>query len=100
MMKCKKCGNISEYIESRYIVKEGSFFSNGQPIPENYRGLSYVPCCDKCGEPHEDYLDLSTKEFFSLLNDNNNDNRLSKGKAIIRYFELDKLLESKKDVGD
>lgn len=99
-MKCKKCGNISEYIESRYIVKEGSFLSNGESIPENYRGLSYVPCCNKCGEPYEDFLDLSTDDFFSLLNDKNNDNRLAKGKALIRYFELDKLLESKKDVGD
>lgn len=101
-MKCKKCGNISKYIESRYVVKAGqSFFSNGKSIPQDYYGFTYIPCCTKCGEPFQDYKDLSTTEFFSWLQgmDETVDREL-KGKALIRYFELDKLLEIKKDAGD
>lgn len=97
-MKCKKCGYVSKYIESRYIVSEGSFFSNGQSIPEKYKGFSHVPCCDKCGEPSNDYLDLSIEEFFNLIKDNSE--RKVSGKALIRYFELDKLLSSQSKGGD
>lgn len=90
-MKCKKCGHESKYIESRYIVKDGSFYSNGQHIPENYKGFSHVPCCGKCGEPFNDYLDLSIEEFFNLIKDNSD--REVSGKALIRYFHLDELLK-------
>lgn len=100
-MRCKKCGYESTYDMNRYVVKAGqAFFSNGQPIPEKYRGLTYIPCCEKCGEPYEDYIDLPMQEFLSLLDDDNTTNRLAKGKALIRYFGLDKLLELKKDAGD
>ncbi len=91
-MKCEKCGNISGYIESRYVVKAGqSFFSNGSSIPQSYYGFTHIPCCEN----------LSTSEFFSWLQgmDETVDREL-KDKALIRYFELDKLLELKKDAGD
>lgn len=101
-MKCEKCGNISGYIESRYVVKAGqSLFSNGSSIPQSYYGFTHIPCCEKCGAPFQDYKNLSTSEFFSWLQgmDETVDREL-KGKALIRYFELDKLLELKKDAGD
>lgn len=101
-MKCEKCGNISGYIESRYVVKAGqSFFSNGLSIPQSYYGFTHIPCCEKCGEPFQDYKNLSTSEFFNWLQgmDETVDREL-KGRALIRYFELNKLLEPKKDVGD
>lgn len=100
-MKCKKCNSDNKYILSRYVVKPNQeFFSNGQSIPTNYKGFSYIPYCEKCGEPYEDYIDLPVHEFLNLLDDNNYTNRMAKGKALIRYFELDKLLELKKEEGD
>lgn len=100
-MKCKRCSSENKYISSRYVVKPNQeFFSNGQPIPLKYKGFSYIPYCEKCGEPYDDYINLTVNDFLSLLDDNSSLNRSSKGKAIIRYFELDKLLEPKKDAGD
>ena len=101
-MKCEKCGNISEYIESRYVIKTGqSLFINGLSIPQSYYGFTHIPCCEKCGEPFQDYKNLSTAEFFNWLQgmDETVDRKL-KGKALIRYFELDKLLKLEKDAGD
>ena len=100
-MKCKNCGNKYTHTTSRYVVKAGqAFFSNGQTIPEKYRGLSYIPYCEKCGKPYEDYIDLPTHDFLNLLDDNSTTNRMAKGKALTRYFGLDELLELKKDIGD
>lgn len=52
-----------------------TFFDNGQPIPANYKGLSYIPYYEKCGEPYDDYINLSVNNSLSLLNDNSFINR-------------------------
>lgn len=90
-MKCKNCGYENITTHTSYKVTPGqAFFSNGDVIPRAFWGFEYIPCCEKCGRPWEDYMELSTEDFFCLLN--NKTDRKVKGKALIRYFELDKLL--------
>ena len=98
-MKCKKCGHEEVFNHMSYRVNpEEKFFSDGKPIPENYIGFSNIPCCEKCGEPYDDYIDLPVQDFLFWLDDA--PNRITKGKAVIRYFGLDELLELKKNAGD
>ena len=98
-MKCKKCGHEEVFNHMSYRVNpEGKIFSDGKSIPENYIGFSNIPCCEKCGEPYDDYIDLPVQDFLFWLDDA--PNRITKGKAVIRYLGLDELLELKKNVGD
>ena len=98
-MKCKKCGHEEVFNHMSYRVNpEEKFFSDGKPIPENYIGFSYIPCCEKCGEPYDDYIDLPVQCFLSRLEDVKD--RTIRCKALIRYFGLDELLELKKNTGD
>lgn len=101
-MKCKKCGHEESFLYDRYIVKAGQrHFSNGTLIPKEYIGFTLIPHCKKCGEPFEDYVNFSTDYFMKWLTDMDETvDRKLKGKALIRYFELDKLLDPKKDAGD
>ena len=98
-MKCKKCGHEEVFNHMSYRVNpEEKFFSDGKPISENYIGFSCIPCCEKCGEPYDDYIDLPAQDFLFLLDDA--PDRITKGKAVIRYFGLDEFLELKKSTGD
>lgn len=101
-MKCKKCGNEEKFPYNRYIVKAGQTnFSNGTSIPKEYIGFTLIPHCEKCGEPFEDYINFSADYFMNWMTGMDETvSRKLKGKALIRYFELDKLLEPKKDTGD
>lgn len=101
-MKCKKCSYKEAFPHNRYIVKAGQTnFSDGTPIPKEYIGFTDIPYCEKSGEPYEDYINFSTNYFMNwLINMDESVNRKLKGKALIRYFELDKLLEPNKDAGD
>ena len=97
-MKCINCGNNELWNFTKYKIDSIPTDS----IPDYYKGYTWVPQCGKCGFI-PDYKDLSTDDFFNWLNTCDEDKKTSenlKGKALIRYFELDKLLESKKDVGD
>lgn len=90
-MKCKNCGYESITTHTSHKVTPGQvFFSNGNVIPKAFWGFRHIPCCEKCGKSLEDYMELSTDNFLSLLKDDADRN--VKGKALIRYFELDKLL--------
>lgn len=60
------------------------------PIPEIYYGFKNIPFCKKC-MAIVDYKDLSTDEFFRWL-DQDVDRKI-KGKALIRYFDLDQILK-------
>lgn len=102
-MQCKNCfKEVEKWDIIQYIVKPNQkFFSNSMAIPSIYYGYTRIPACSQCGAII-DYKNLSGEKFFNWLNgmDDNEVSKYLKGKALIRYFELDKLLELKKDVGD
>lgn len=98
-MKCRNCGYENTITRTSYEVTPGQvFFPNGDVIPRAFWGFEYIPCCEKCGTPYNDYIDFSTEDFLYLLKDNSD--RVIKGKALIRYFELDKLLGQQSKDGD
>lgn len=107
-MKCKKCGNDNKLWEHCYgLTKEHiKYYQNqNENIPKLlttiYKDYKRFCFCGKCNEPF-DYKDMPMDMFFRWLQDSSEagDSREVFGKALIRYFELDKLLESKKDAGD
>ena len=69
------------------------------PVPVIYNGYTDIPICGKCNTVI-DYKDLPVERFLEWLDDctgGKNDTENLKGKALIRYFGLDKLLETKKE---
>jgi len=97
---CKKCNQVVDGDCFYTIPVEQRFLRNGNPLPEIYSGFNRIPCCKKCGEVI-DYKDLPSEKFwtwFTYLDESVS--RELKGKALIRYFQLDDLLGIKKDVGD
>lgn len=106
-MKCKKCGNDLEYHHYGALVSETikCYKNRKEPIPEllttSYKDYHRYYGCEKCGEPI-DYKDMPIDMFFGWLeySAEAGDSREASGKALIRYFEFDKLLKLKKDAGD
>lgn len=106
-MKCKKCGNdikLNYYgaLPKEYINCCQNRNESVQPVLTSvYKDHFRFYGCEKCGEPI-DYKDMPIDLFFNWLQYSSEagDSRETSGKALIRYFELDKLLESKKDAGD
>lgn len=106
-MKCKNCGNDIEFKYYSALTKEHIKYCKNrhEEIPNIlinvYKDYKKFYACEKCNEPI-DYKDMPIKMFFRWLQDSSNagDSRETSGKALLRYFELDKLLELKKDVGD
>lgn len=106
-MKCKKCGNdITLGYYSALTEQHIKYYQNRHDdIPplllNEYRDYKRFYACNKCNEPI-DCKDMPIEMFFRWLQDSSEagDSREASGKALIRYFELDKLLELKKDAGD
>jgi len=98
IFKCKKCGYESEHSYHTIKSDKKTYFES-MNIPEIYKGYFCIPYCEKCGEII-DYLDLDQYSFWRWLEhiDNEKADRKLKGKAIIRYFHLDELLN--KNIGD
>lgn len=101
-MICKKCGKeikvydyISGSVESykKYCKENDKKISN--VILTKYKGYHRFFYCKNCNEPI-DYKDMSIEMFFTWLkySSESGDSHEQSGKAIIRYFELDKLLSS------
>lgn len=100
-MKCKKCGNDVELNHYGALTKEHikCFKNRGEPVPlilsNVYKNHHRFYGCEKCGEPI-DYKDMPIDMFFTWLQYSSEagDSREDSGKALIRYFDLDKLLKS------
>ena len=106
-LKCKKCGNDIKLSYYSALTKEyiKCYQNRHGEIPSlllnEYRGYKRFYACEKCNEPI-DFKDMPLEMFFRWLEDSSEagDSREVSGNALIRYFELDKLLESKKGAGD
>ena len=108
-MICKNCG---KEIDTNYYYgiknshkKLMAFKNKGIEIPESllttYKENHAVLLCGNC-DGVLDYKDMPMEIFFNWLERSSEagDPREISGKALIRYFELDKLLEPRKDAGD
>lgn len=79
--------------------------NEGEKVPYSllttYKDFNGVLLCKNCEEPI-DYMDMPLEMFFNWLefSSEKGDSRKATGKALIRYFHLDELLELKKDEGD
>lgn len=102
-MICKNCGKeITWDLLTCRINQSQKFLSNSIDIPEIYNGYTDILVCGKCYTVI-DYKDLPVERFLGWLNNclgEQKDSENLKGKALIRYFGLDKLLGEKKDAGD
>lgn len=99
-MVCKKCNQVIDGDCFYIVTAKQSFLRNGNPLPEIYYGFNRIPCCKKCGEVI-DYKDLPSEKFWTWLTYMDETvSRELKGKALIRYFDLDKLIGLRKEVGD
>ncbi len=106
-MKCNKCGHDIELYHYSALTKEHikCFVNRNEPVPsiltDVYKNHHRFFGCEKCGEPI-DYKNMPMEMFFSWLQYSSEagDSREASGKALIRYFHLDKLLELKKEAGD
>ena len=109
-MICKNCGkeidNNNYYLASKKSHEELIKLKNdGLDIPcsllNTYKDHHGVLLCKNCNEPIE-YIDIPVKIFFKWLefSSEQGDTHKASGKAIFKYFELNKLLELKKDAGD
>lgn len=109
-MICKKCkkkinaGNCL-YAQKRNYAELILLKELGEKVPnillDTYKDCHAVPLCESCNYPI-DYVNMPMEMFFEWLKHSSEkgDSRETSGKALIRYFELDKLLELKKEVGD
>ena len=96
-MKCKKCEHeidMCHYAKTRELIQ---CYKNRKETPplfllRHYTNVTYTALCDNCSEPI-DYVDLPMESFLNWLNFSSKagDSRLTSGKAIIRYFGLDKV---------
>lgn len=106
-MKCKKCGNNLDLYYYSSLTKEHikCYQNRNEEVPPVlttvYKNHNRFYGCEKCNEPI-DYKDMPIDMFFNWLQYSSEagDSREISGKALIRYFELDKLLEPKKETGD
>jgi len=106
-LKCKKCGNDINLNYYGALTKEHikCYQNRNESVPlvltSTYKDHYRFYGCEKCGEPI-DYIDMPMDMFFRWLQYSSDagDSREASGKALIRYFGLDKLLESKKEAGD
>lgn len=108
-MICKKCGKEIDSNYYRATKKSHNELmklkNDGIAIPNSlfttYKDYHGILLCENCDEPVE-YIDTPLQMFFEWLkfSSEKGDTHEASGKAIIRYFELDKLLELKKDAGD
>jgi len=106
-LKCKKCGNDIKLSYYGALTKEhiNCCQNRNESVPPVLTGVYKDHFrfygCEKCGEPI-DYKDMPMDMFFNWLQYSSEagDSRETSSKALIRYFELDKLLEPKKDAGD
>lgn len=107
-MKCKCCkSNIEMKNISRYVLTNVSAFynekSNNIPswVRDVYRNHKCVEICNKCNTPI-DYIDLPLKEFFNWASHCSDlgSSQQDIGKAVLRYFGLSELLQSKAESGE
>lgn len=106
-MKCKKCGEeINNNYYSCSTTKYLDYYKKGNSeVPEILSMICNehhkICFCEKCKE-FIDYKDMPIDMFLDWLcySSESGDSRMASGKAFVRYFELDKLLEPKKDAGD
>lgn len=106
-MKCEKCGCNNEYNHVSCLTQEYIKSNNNtdKEVPEIlttlYRDHKRVYCCENCMEPI-DYQDMPLRMFFNWLENSSNagDSHEDSGKALIRYFKLDKLLGLQLKDGD
>lgn len=99
-MICKYCGK--EITWDLFTYKTEPDQEIPVPVPAIYNGYTDIPICGKCNMVI-DYKDLPVGRFLEWLNDctgEKEDTGNLKGKALIHYFGLDKLLKVKKEAGD
>ena len=105
-MKCKKCGTDIGFSYYSGLTKEHikCYQNRHENIPSlllsEYKDYKRFYACEKCNEPI-DFTDMSIEMFFRWIRDSSDagDSREASGKALIRYFELDKLLKLKRKRG-
>lgn len=102
---CKNCGaELSRWMMSSIRVDQNAkTFLDGTPIPEAFHGFSHIQVCHYCHRYlFDDYMGFSMDDFFMLILGDDGASRETKGKALIRYFALDKMLgvEHKESRGD
>ena len=103
ILKCKKCGHEIDrchYTKTNQLIQ---CYKNRKENPPSfllhyYADLNYVALCNNCSEPI-DYIDLPMEIFFNWLrlSSKAGDSRSASGKAIIRYFEVEKLLKEQSE---
>ena len=106
-MICKKCGKeVDRNHYSGLVESHINFYKmNRKEIPtlllNEYKNHHRFFGCKNCNQPI-DYKDMPMEMFFRWLkaSSDDGDSRETSSKALIRYFELDKLLELKKGAGD
>lgn len=98
-MICKKCGHNIEHPNCSCLTKSLIEYYKNKETPsvltDVYKHHNRVYCCENCNEPIDyNYIDMPLNIFFNWLKDSSicGDTREVSGKALIRYFELDKML--------